>query len=192
MKYRSKTDLSLVAQVYEVDEKRKTTSLEYLTGEEKGKTICITNPTLKRWWTPIDDEALESDDSGLKFVPKKKPKYVPKPPAVVEYEERRAAKINNNELPSFHEVANIFAEALARAQARSKYVMFHDGTTLWRKTHCIDVYANTDTAEKLVKSGLKAKPNKDRFRPFHIRLENKVDYEKAEAALLTIKKEEEA
>lgn len=59
MKYQSKKDETIFAKLGEFDDKYKTYQLEYLTGEKAGKTITVTEPTLKRWWKKVEDDSIE-------------------------------------------------------------------------------------------------------------------------------------
>jgi hypothetical protein len=56
MKYQSKKDETIFAKLVEYDDKYKTYMLEYTTGEKAGKTITVSEPTLKRWWRKVEDE----------------------------------------------------------------------------------------------------------------------------------------
>lgn len=54
-KYQSKKDDNIIASEIATDEKCKTTTLVYLSGEKAGKSFVVTDATLKRWWRKIKD-----------------------------------------------------------------------------------------------------------------------------------------
>lgn len=54
--YESKRNEGLQAKIVEENEKTKTVILEYLTSENKGKTISVSISTFKRWWKKIEVE----------------------------------------------------------------------------------------------------------------------------------------
>lgn len=55
MLYVSRKDNETLAKLVGEEEKYGTVMLEYVSGEKVGKSINITNSTLKRWWKPVED-----------------------------------------------------------------------------------------------------------------------------------------
>lgn len=208
MKYQSKKDPEIIAAFDFANEKFNTTRLIYLTGDKAGTSFDVSNSTLKRWWKPLTDEVSEeevteaeitekevseeSNDNPLNidmeqlnqpYQPNVTPHYIPKPQSVIEYEEKKKNRTFNLALPSFEDICEMFGANLAKINETSQYVKFKDGTTMWRKSGWIDVYATEDTFAKLAESGLTSKPNKDKVRPFAFRLSTQEDFDKAKGVL---------
>lgn len=199
MKYQSKKDPEVFAAFDMANEKYNTTRLIYLTGEDAGKSFDVSNSTLKRWWKKVEDENVESEESILNidmeqvnepYNPKVTPHYIPKPQSVIEYEEKKKNKKFNNDLPKFEEITDTFGEFLSKINETSQYIKFKDGTTLWRKSGWIDIYATESVFTKLAEAGLQSSPNKDKVRPFAFRLSNSDEYEKAKGVLANGENEE--
>lgn len=179
MKYQSKKDPTVTAAFDFEDEKCKTTRLIYLTGDKAGNSFVVANSTLKRYWTPITDNPLNIDVEQVNkpYKPDVTPRYIPKPESVIEYEARKSKKFNAD-LPIFDVMADKFASNLSKINENSSYVKFKDGTTMWRKSACIDIYATESTWVKLTEGGFTSTPNKDTVRPFHIKISNADEFEK--------------
>ena len=187
MKYQSKKDETVTAKLVSEEEKYGTVILEYLTGNEIGKTISVTTSTLKRWWRKINDEivpGIDIDEEKLSepFPEPKEKKYVPKPQSVIDYENRKQKKYNS-ELPTFENIVETFGSDCKKVNENSAYIKFNDETTLWRKVSCIDIYASEDSWTKLTEQGLTSKANKDKVRPFAFHIDNAGDYVKVVKAL---------
>lgn len=60
MMYQSKKDDTVFAKLVSTDDKYKTSLLEYTTGDKAGKTINVTDATLKRWWKKTDEAVEET------------------------------------------------------------------------------------------------------------------------------------
>ena len=199
MKYQSKKNPEITAAFDFENEKYKTTRLIYLTGEKKGTSFEVSNATLQRWWKKIEDENTEEQKNPLNidmeqvnkpYHPEVTPHYIPKPQSVIEYEENKRNKKFNKDLPTFEELVDTFGRYLSKINETSQYIKFKDGTTLWRKSICIDIYATEDMFTKLAEVGLLSKPNKDKVRPFAFRISNSEEYKKAEGVLGNGKDEE--
>ena len=191
MKYQSKKNPEVFAAFDMANEKYNTTRLIYLTGENKGKSFDVSNSTLKRWWKKVENENIESEESILgidmeqvnkPYHPNVTPHYIPKPQSVIEYEEKKKKKFNSD-LPKFEEIADTFGEFLSKINETSQYIKFKHGTTLWRKSAYIDIYATEDIFIKLAEAGLQSSPNKDKVRPFAFRIKSLEEYEKAKGVL---------
>lgn len=193
MKYVSKKDENIIASLDSTNEKYGTATLIYLTGENAGKSFSITTSTLKRWWKATADSDVETSNNPLHidmeqvntpYKPDVVPHYIPKPQSVIDYENKSRGKKLNTELPVFEVIVETFAELLSKINETSKYVKFKDGTTLWRKSSCIDIYATEHLFEPLTKAGLTSAPNKDKARPFAYHIETKEDFELAREVII--------
>ena len=194
MKYQSKKDPSKIAEVVKEEPKYNTLILKIVEGEDAGKDISITSSTLKRWWKRIEDTESTEETSLAQemnvdmakvnepYPEPKEQKYIPKPKSVVEYEEKQAKKYNSA-LPDFADIADSLGEVLKKVNENSKYVMFKDGSTLWRKNGWIDMYVTETVWAKLTELGFESKPNKDKDRPYAIRITDTADYEKIAEAV---------
>lgn len=186
MKYKSKKDNSIIAAFDFEDEKCHTTRLIYLTGEKAGSSFVISNSTLKRWWTKVEADDLEAEAEIINtpYNPPVTPHYIPKPDSVIEYEANKRKAISNNELPEFDDLVTELEQYLSKINETSKYVVVRNSqTTVWRKLKWIDVYADELIWGKLVEQGLKSKPNKDKYRPYNVRIETADDYGKFKNAI---------
>ena len=171
MQYRNKKDLSIIAEFDSENEKTKTTTLVYVTGDKPGYSFTITNSTLRRYWEPIEEEKPRFTDEELKqinepYKPDVTPHYIPKPQSVIEYEEKRKMFTHNADLPEFDEIVELFGPKLVRVNERSSYVSFSDKTTLHRKSKSVRLYTVEKVWEALTLKGLHSEPNKDKDRPF--------------------------
>lgn len=181
MKYQSKKDPTIFATVDSYDEKFKTTILVYETGENKGKSINVASTTLKRWWKKVEDDNLlniDMEQVNKPYKPDVVPHYIPKPQSVIEYEENKKKARYNSDLPEFSQIADTLGEYCVKINEGSKYVKFKDGkgTTLWRKSKYLDVYATEIVWEAMTHEGFVSSPNKDKDRPFHIRINTIEEY----------------
>ena len=186
MKYKSKKDNSIIAAFDFEDEKCHTTRLIYLTGEKAGNSFVVSNSTLKRWWTEVadDDEEVKAEIINTPYNPPVTPHYIPKPKSVIKYEENKRKAISNNDLPEYDELVAELEQYLQKVNESSKYVVIRNSqTTVWRKLRWIDIYADELMWTKLVEQGLKSKPNKDKFRPYNIRINTSDEYEKFKNAI---------
>jgi hypothetical protein len=119
------------------------------------------------------------------YKPEVTPRYIPKPQSVIDYENKKKDKKLNKDLPVFEDIVDLFPELLSKINETSKYVKFKDGTTLWRKSSCIDIYATEHLLEPFTKAGLTASPNKDKARPFAYRIETKEQFDLAREVIIT-------
>lgn len=187
MRYQSKKDPSKIAEVVKEEPKYNTLILRIVEGDEAGKDISITSSTLKRWWKPCEETLADSMNVDMEKVntpypePKEK-KYIPKPKSVLEYEAKQNKKYNSA-LPEFSDIVDTFGEQLKKVNENSKYVMFKDGSTLWRKSGFIDLYVTETVWTALTELGFESKANKDKDRPFAFRISSTEDYEKVAEAL---------
>lgn len=187
MKYRSKKDPEVTAAFDFQDEKTKVNHMIYLTGEKAGYAFEISSSTLKRWWTKVDatQEEINSDIINAPYHPNVTPHYIPVPDSVKEYEAMKTKKRRNNDLPDFESMVEEFAVATQRINESSKYIALKDSqTTIWRKSTCIDIYADEMMWERFVVEGLESKPNKDAKRPFAIKVKTEKDYERMRNAII--------
>ncbi len=186
MKYRSKKDPSIEAAYDFQDPKTKTIRMIYLTGEKAGYSFEISSSTLKRWWEEMNvpENEVKAEIINTPYHPDVKPHYIPKPQSVVEYEENKKRLRSNNDLPSFEDMSENLADICQKINDNSKYIKIKDSdTTIWRKSLCIDIYADEVYWERLASKGLKSTPNKDKRRPFAIRIQTADEYEKMVEAL---------
>lgn len=185
MKYQSKKDPTITAAYDFQDPKTKTIRMIYLTGEKAGYSFEISSSTLKRWWQKLDVPKEEVDDEIINtpYHPDVTPHYIPKPESVVEYENMRSR--SNNELPDFDGLVEDFESFSQKINQNSKYIkLLNSQTTIWRKSAGIDVYADEIMWERFVEQGLKSTPNKDKNRPFAIKIKSADDYEKLKKAII--------
>lgn len=183
MKYQSKKDTSIFATVDSYDEKTKTTILVYESGDKKGKSVNVSSSTLKRWWKQVEDDNplnIDMEQVNKPYKPDVTPHYIPKPQSVIEYEENKKKARYNSELPELSQIVDTLGEYCVKINEGSKYVKFKDGkgTTLWRKSRCIDIYATEIVWEALTNKGFVSSPNKDKDRPFHIKINTSEEYDK--------------
>lgn len=181
MKYQSKKDPTVFATLDSYDEKFKTSILVYETGENKGKSINVASTTLKRWWKKVEDDNslnIDMEQISKPYKPDVKPHYIPKPKSVIEYEENKKKARYNSELPSFSKIVDDLGEYCVKVNENSQYVKFKDdkGTTLWRKSRWLDIYATEKVWDAMTHNGFKSEPNKDKDRPFHFRIDTLEDY----------------
>ena len=194
MKYQNRKDPSKIAEVVKEEPKYNTLILKILQGDGEGKQISITTSTLKRYWKRIEETESAEETSLAQEMnidmakvnepypePKEK-KYIPKPQSVVEYEAKQAKRYNSL-VPEFSDIADTFSEILKKVNENSKYVMFKDGSTLWRKSGWLDMYVTEAVWTKLTELGFESKPNKDKDRPYAFRITSAEEYEKIVEAL---------
>lgn len=195
MKYRSKKDPEVIA-AYDFENKKfKTTTLIYLTGPKKGYSFTINNCTLEKYWEKVDDvpkpldfTEIEMEQINQPYHPNVTPHYIPKPPAVIEYEEKKKRSYMNTELPTFEEVCDMFGPILKRINEKSNYVRFKDETTLHIRNYKLKLYTVENIWEQLAQKGLESKPNNDKDRPFAFILKSREDFDKfAEVIIKTLK-----
>lgn len=170
------------------------TTIKYISGPDTGKTVTISNSTLKRWWSkdaestkPIpENEVLESlgvnmEQVNKPYAPDVTPHYIKKPKSVINYENAKRKK-HNFDLPEFEELVSKFG--FLAVKVNSNYIKLADKSTLWRKESHIALYAAEDTWKKCTDAGLESKPNNDKDRPFGYKIESAEDYKKLTVALL--------
>lgn len=181
MKYQSKKDPNITAAYDFKDPKTKTIRMIYLTGEKAGYSFEISSSTLKMWWEemPATEQEVEAEIINTPYHPDVTPHYIKKPQSVIDYENNKVKARYNMDLPQFSDMVNDLQHNLQKVSETSKYVMVKDSkTTLWRKARWIDVYADEPMWEKLVEQGFESAPNKDKERPFAIRVKTLDEYEK--------------
>lgn len=189
MVYQSKKDKNVTASLDFEDTKCKTTRLIYLTGDKKGKSFVVSNSTLKRWWTKVEDNDnplnIDMEEVNKPYKPDVTPHYIPKPKSVIEYEANKNKRFNSN-LPDFNVIVDEIGSNLKKVNENSKYVMFNDKSTLWRKSSYIDVYATEDLWRDLTEAGFQSKVNKDKDRPFSFRISTADEYERLMGVLKNV------
>ena len=152
-----------------------TVILEYLTGDEIGKTVTVTTGTLKRWWSKSTEKSaneilgVDADELNEPYPEPKEKKYIPKPQAVVEYEEKKKSRFNND-LPKYEDLEGLLDDIYFKKYDKDSHFMFKDKSTLWRKSSCIDLYVTEELWTKFTEAGFTSKPNKDKDRPFAIKV----------------------
>ena len=191
MKFQNRKDPTKIAEVVKEEPKYNTLILRIVQGESAGKDISITNSTLKRYWKKIEDDEdkslagemnVDMEKINTPYPEPTEKKYIPKPKSVVEYEAKQAKRYNSA-LPEFEDIVDVFGEILKKSNLNSKYVMFNDGSTLWRKSGWIDMYVTEQVWTKLTELGFESKANKDKDRPYAFRITEASDYEKAVEAI---------
>lgn len=183
MKYRLKKDPSIEA-AYDFENKKfKTTNLIYLTGPKKGYSFVLNNCVLEREWEKVEPPKVldftpeQIEQIGKPYKPNVTPHYIPKPPAVIEYEEKKKRSYMNTELPSFEEVCDMFGPILKRINEKSNYVRFKDETTLHIRNYKLKLYTVENIWEQLTQKGLQSARNNDKDRPFAFMLESRQDFD---------------
>lgn len=201
MKYQSKKDENVTATLISENEKYKTATLKYDSGDDEGKTFDVSQSTLKRWWkkvdsveddnsAPIENNSLDIDPEVVNqpYAPNVTPHYIPKPDSVIEYEENKKKRRGsyNEDVPTFDVIVESFGSILVKVNETSKYVKFKDGkgTTLWRKNSYIDIYATQEVFELLTNVGFVSEVNKDKDRPYHIRITTHDEWEKMSKVII--------
>jgi hypothetical protein len=180
MKYQSKKDPTITAAFDFQNEKTKTITMIYLTGEKAGHSFDISASTLKRWWKKMDatEEEVAEERINAPYHPDVTPHYIPKPQSVIDYENAKSTKRSNIDLPSFEDMVDTLQSVCKKVNETSKYVQLLDSdTTIWRKSRSIDIYADEQIWTKLAESGLQSTANKDKKRPFAIKITSAEDYE---------------
>ena len=201
MKYQSKKDENVTATLISENEKYKTATLKYDSGDDEGKTFDVSQSTLKRWWKKVDsvkdDNSAPTENNSLDidpevvnqpYAPNVTPHYIPKPDSVIEYEENKKKRRGsyNEDVPTFDVIVESFGSILVKVNETSKYVKFKDGkgTTLWRKNSYIDIYATQEVFELLTNVGFVSEVNKDKDRPYHIRITTHDEWEKMSKVII--------
>lgn len=170
MKYQSKKDETIFAELTESSEKYGTATLVYTSGEKEGKSISVTMSTLKRWWRKVGEGAVversatqlseeEVEQINTSYKPDVTPHYIEKPASVVEYEEKKRlsrARKPNTDMPSFVEMKDIYKDKIKRCNDSAHYITLTDGTNLNRSAVSLVIRATNDVAVKLSTSGLEA------------------------------------
>jgi len=188
MIYKSKKDPEITAAFDFEDEKCATTRLIYLTGEKKGKSFVVSNSTLKRWWTPVEDKKENDNPLNLDFEqinkpykPDVTPHYIPKPQSVIEYEEKKSPKkrVASFTMPTdYEQFADILAERnVAIKKVNSGYISLMDNSKLKLLKTGIGVLASNDVAERIVKKGIQARPCIEKGTPFRFDINSAEEYE---------------
>lgn len=180
MKYTSKKDPTVTAQLNTMSEKYGTVSMTYLSGPNEGKSFDITTSTLKRWWKADNSvsSVLDIDEEKVNtpYKPDVTPHYIPKPQSVIEYEKKQKV-FHNSDLPEFEAIVDTLGSLCTKVNENSKYIKFSDKSTLWRKERRIDIYAAESLWEKLANAGLQSSANKDKDRPFAFKIETQEQYD---------------
>lgn len=197
MKYQSKKDETVFADLVETEEKYGTVMLVYTSGEKNGKSFSVTTSTLKRWWKKVEDEKVaeksttslsESDVEQINtpYKPNVTPHYIKKPDAVVEYEEKKKmarAHKSNTEMPSFVEIKELFKNQTKRCNDMAHYITLADGTNLNRSPASLIVRATDEVAVKLSTLGLQTFACNESKWKFRYKIVNGEDFEKIKTAL---------
>ena len=207
MKYQSKKNPEIIASLDFKEEKFKTVRLIYLTGTDAGKSVSITESTFKRWWKKYEEPAEPNSDGSITkseevVAPAKnspldclnidynkvnepypepnEQKYVKKPQSVIDYENH--GKRYNTELPDFDNMVKLLNPVIKKIN--KGYIKLEDGTTIWRKSTIINIYAADKTWELLTFSGLKSRVNKDKDRPYAFDIKTLDEFNKVLDALI--------
>lgn len=186
MKYQSKKDPTITAAFDFQDEKTKVNHMIYLTGEKAGYSFEVSSSTLKRWWTKVEitKEELDAEIINTPYHPDVTPHYIPVPDSVKEYEASKKRNRVNADIPDFETMSEEFASFSKKINEKSQYIAIKDSdTTIWRKAQRIDIYADQMMWERFVAQGLQSTENKDKKRPFHIKIETEKDYERMRDAI---------
>lgn len=210
MEYQSKRDPSITATLLDRNDKYKTVSLKYTSGDKNGQTFDVSESTLKRWWkvmnddnsadvttTEVEENSTLANDNPLNidpevvnqpYAPNVTPHYIPKPQSVIEYEEGKKKRRGhfNSDLPTFEELVDTFGEYLHKVNEKSGYIKFNDGkgSTIWRKNPYLDMFATQVLFEVVASAGLKSTANMDTARPYKFRIDNIDDYNHAKEAII--------
>lgn len=194
MKYQSKKNETITAQVQEENEKYKTVTLLYLSGPDEGKTFSVSTSTLKRWWKKIDDveksveEILNIDVEKVNepYAPKVTPHYIPKPKSVIEFEEKKRNRVNRD-LPTQDAMVEQYSSLLSKVN--KTYIVFKENSC-WveRKSGYINIYATETIWEQLTNIGLQSRPNgmKDKTRPFVFKITTMEEYNRVMEVLTNV------
>lgn len=206
MKYQSKKDPSIIAAFDFEHEKFKTTRLIYLTGPKEGQSFEISNSTLKRWWKKLENEEVEQNEVQTEEVveaqpnplnidfeqvntpypePKEK-KYIPKPQAVIEYEEKKHKRVKADfDYPKDYEtLADLFVENNIKMKKVNRgYISLPDSSKIKLLSVGIGILASTELAEKFTARGFQAKPCIEKGTPFRFDVKNAEEYSKMLEAL---------
>lgn len=188
MKYQSKKNPDVFAAYDFQDEKTKSHRMIYLTGEKTGYSFEIASSTLQRWWKKVEatQEEVDAERINVPYHPDVTPHYIPKPQSVIEYEENKKRVKVNTDLPNFDNMAEMFETITERVNETSKYIALRGThTTIWRKSQCIDIYVDDVLLEKFVEQGFQTKPNKDKHRPYHIKIKTAEEFDKMKIAIMT-------
>lgn len=163
--YQSKKDPSVTAKLEKKEEKYGTVLLEYITGNEVGKTISITSSTLKRWWKLLEtktegesfEDTIDYEKVNTKYPEPKEKKYIPKPQSVIEYEAKKEKRYNSD-LPTQDCMVERFASILSKIN--KTYIVFKtSGCWLERKSGYINLYASEEVWKILSEKGMEARKN---------------------------------
>lgn len=188
MKYVSKKDPNIVAAFDFEDTKCATTRLIYLTGEKAGKSFVVSNSTLKRYWKQVEtEEVVEPQPNPLNidfeqvskpYKPDVKPRYIPKPQSVIEYEERKHIRSRASfDFPHDYEE---FADLLSKTNVVIKkvntgYISLHDNSKIKLQKN-IAILASQELGEKFVAKGFQSKPCIEKGTPFRLDICNEEEY----------------
>ena len=158
-----------------------TVILEYLTGDEVGKTVTVSTSTLKRWWSKEKSAneilGVDNDELNQPYPEPKEKKYIPKPQSVIEYEEKKRNKFNKD-LPKYEELIDILDSIYYKRYDKDSHFLFRDNSSVWRKSSCIDSYVTEELWIKLTEAGFTSKPNKDSKRPYAIHITTSEEWDK--------------
>ena len=208
MIYKSKKDKNILAKVVEQDEERKTVILEYITGEQSGKTFNITTSTLKRWWSKVNESEIESIDISVetpKEIPSvlknldyekintpypepKEQKYIPKPKSVIEYEEKKKKVKCEIKLPdNYEDFATELSDKNIKIQRVNKgYLALEDTTKLKLLSTGIGVLATDKLGNELSLNGLQCRECIEKGTPFRFDIKTQEQYDKLITVLQTL------
>lgn len=200
MKYESKKDPTIIAAYDFENEKFKTTRLIYLTGPKAGQSFEVSNSTLKRWWRKLKDDEVQTEkvvetpsnplnidfeQVNQPYHPNVTPHYIPKPQAVIEYEESKKRKVASFDFPNDYDtLANMMAERnVVMKKVNRGYISLPDNSKIKILTMGIGILASTELAEKFIARGFQAKACIEKGTPFRFDVKNADEYEKMWGAL---------
>lgn len=182
MKYQSKKNPEVTAALDFENEEYNTVRMIYLSGDKAGQSFDVTKSTLKRWWKKmpeVSEEQIEQEIIDTPYPEPKEQKYIPKPEAVVEYEEsKRRAKCEFEMPASYEDFANeLAANHIEIARVNTGYISLKDSTKLKLLRTGIGILASTELAELLAGKGMKSKPCIEKGTPFRFDAKTQDDYD---------------
>jgi len=179
--YRSKKKTDVTAKVVKRPNET-TVILEYVTGDEVGKTTSITTGTLARYWRKEKsvEEILDLDTEKINepYKPDVKPHYIPKPEAVKEYEERKKKVKCNFTLPTDYEdfADKLTDHDIALKSVNKGYIALADSSKLKLLGSGIGILASDKLGEEFVKKGFSSKPCIEKGTPFRFDIKTEDEY----------------
>lgn len=203
MTYVSKKDENVTATIGLEREDGKL-EMVYLSGENAGKSFTVSESTLKRWWKKVETspepeksedvmDILNIDEEKVNepYPEPVEQKYIPKPKAVIEYEERKGKRYNT-ELPQYDDIPEILDNhGIAIKRFNAGYISLLDNSKIKRLTSCIGFLCSEKYWEKLVEKGFMSIPCIEKGTPFRVDIKTKEEFEKFIEVLESVENEGE-